>query len=251
VTQTHARYDDTYANGGERFAEWRALGALAKADHVLELCERIELRPARLLEVGCGDGALLAELVRRGAAEEYAGFDVAEPAIERLRSRGLPGLAEAGVFDGRELPLGDGSFDVGVLSHVLEHADDPATLLAETARVARAVVVEVPLERNLSARRNGAAGVREAIGHVHTLDREAVRALARQAGLEPSAELTDPLTREVQLFFAGGAADRAKAVAKAGVRRALFTLSPHAAERAFTLHYACVCLPATRRRESG
>jgi len=62
-------YERDYSRGGEegrRFAAWRELSAWAKADHVLALAPDAEGRPRRrLLDVGCGDGSLLAELGRR------------------------------------------------------------------------------------------------------------------------------------------------------------------------------------------
>jgi SAM-dependent methyltransferase len=240
-------YDQAYRRGqaeGDRFARWRELSARAKADHVAELASRIGLRLHTAVDVGCGDGAVLAELSRRGFAREYAGFDLSEPAVEALRARRLPDLRRAEVFDGSRLPVEDAEFDLALLSHVLEHVEDPGALLAEAARAATSVVIEVPLERNVSAGREQAADVREEIGHLQRFDRAAVRALAERAGLEVAAELSDPLRREVHLFFADTPGARARALAKAAVRRSAFTLSSRLAERLFTVHYACI---ATRR----
>src|SRR3954471_2650285 len=135
-------YDSAYARGGERHARWRALGARAKAEHVEELTRIAGLRSDRVLEVGCGDGALLAELSSRGFGGALAGADISETAIELAQGRAVPRVARLGVFDGAHIPASDGDFDLGVLSHVLEHVPDPAALLRETARVADAVVVE-------------------------------------------------------------------------------------------------------------
>jgi hypothetical protein len=126
---------------------------------------------------------------------------------------------------------------------VLEHVPDPAPLLAETARVCRAVVVEVPLEDNRSASRPTAERGREELGHLHRFSRRDVRDLASQAGLGVAAELADPLPAAIHTFWAQGARGRAKALAKTAVRRALFTVSPTAAERTFTVHYACLLTP--------
>jgi SAM-dependent methyltransferase len=192
-------------------------------------------------EVGCGDGALLAELGARGLSGELHGFEVSEEAARIARSRGVPGLAEVTVYDGARLPAADGAFDLVVLSHVLEHVPDPVALLRECARVARAVIVEVPLEANLSAARGSKREGAAEIGHLQALDRKAVHALVSDAGLGVRQELADPLPLEVHTFFAGSAPERARAAAKAGVRRALFTVAPDLAERVFTLHYACLC----------
>ena len=84
----------------------------------------------------------------------------------------------------------------------------------------------------------------EEIGHLQALDRDAVRRLVTDAGLRVAAELLDPLPREVHTFFAASPVDMARGLAKAAVRRGVFRVSQRAAERAFTLHYACACVPA-------
>jgi len=237
-------YDSAYARGGERHAAWRELGARGKADHVASLCSQLSLPVASVVEVGCGDGALLAELSRRGFGESLAGFEISSAALELARARAVPRVVSLEVFDGVSLPVADGAFDLGVLSHVLEHVASPLPLLREAARACRALVIEVPLERNASGGRSVKRSSSEAIGHVTALDRAAVRALVDQAGLRVAAELLDPLPREVHTFFAQSPVDQARGLAKAAVRRGLFRVSPGAAERAFTLHYACACVPA-------
>jgi SAM-dependent methyltransferase len=235
VTRGAAFYDSAYREAGDRDARWRELGARGKADHVERLLHR---RPERLVEIGCGDGALLAELERRDAASALTGFDVSEEAVRAARGRGL---TRVDTFDGRRLPVDDDAFDVALLSHVLEHVDDPPALLREAARVAPTVVVEVPLEASLSGRRAAKRERSEAIGHVQTLDRTAARALVEGAGLRIGDELMDPLPAAVHLFFAESGRARAAARGKAALRRGVFAVSPRLAARLFTLHYACVC----------
>jgi SAM-dependent methyltransferase len=239
VAQDLARfYDDSYRQAGGDHARWRELSARGKADHVVELCSRAGLRPASVVEVGCGDGALLTALGARGlAGGELHGFEVSEEAARIARERGL----SVAVYDGERLPSRDGEFDLAVLSHVLEHVPEPADLLREAARVAGAVLVEVPLEANLSASRAAKRQGAAEIGHIQALDRSAVRALVERAGLRIDGELLDPLPLAVHTFFAGSPVARAAATVKAGVRRGLFRLSPRLAERVFTLHYACLC----------
>jgi SAM-dependent methyltransferase len=229
-------YDAAYRRADERETRWRELGAIGKADHVQRL---LPSHPARLVEIGCGDGALLAELERRGAAGSLSGFDVSEEAVRAARGRGLSSVE---TFDGRRLSVADDAFDAALLSHVLEHVADPAALLREAARVAPTVVVEVPLEASVSGRRTSRRERSEGIGHVQVLDRSAVRTLVEGAGLRVTAELMDPLPAEVHLFFAETPSGRLGARVKSAVRRGIFAASPALAARLFTVHYACACV---------
>jgi SAM-dependent methyltransferase len=237
-------YDSAYARGGERHAAWRELGARGKADHVVDLVGRASLPAGSVAEIGCGDGSLLAELSSRGIGESLSGFDISSAAVELARARAVPRVVRLEVFDGVSLPVEDGAFDLGVLSHVLEHVREPVPLLREAARACRGLIVEVPLERNASGGRSAKRSSSSEIGHVQTLDRAAVRSLVAGAGLRVAEELLDPLPREVHTFFASSPVDQARGLAKAAVRRGLFRVSPSVAERAITLHYACACVPA-------
>jgi SAM-dependent methyltransferase len=237
-------YEHSYAHEGEPaqlYARWRALGARGKADHVTKLCARAGICPASTLEVGCGDGALLSELSERGFGGELSGVEITEAAV-RIASKRKE-LASVRLYDGAQLPAPTGAYELGILSHVLEHVPDPAALLAETARACGAVVVEVPLEDNLSARRAGKREHADEVGHLQRLSRAAMRATVARAGLSVAGELEDPLPLAVHRFFADTPAANVAATGKWGVRRGLHALSPALAKRLYTVHYACLCLP--------
>jgi SAM-dependent methyltransferase len=237
-------YERTYTQDAERaeqYSRWRALGAIGKADHVVALSARGGLRPTSVLDVGCGDGALLSELRRRDFAARLAGAEIAPAAVAIARAH--PGIDEVVRFDGASLPFGEREFDLGVLSHVLEHVRDPSALLHETARVCAAVVVEVPLEDNVSARRSSRRAHAEQVGHLQRLGRSQARAIVARAGLTRVAELEDPLPRAVHTFFASEGRARTAAGARWAVRASLHRLAPALARRTFTVHYACLALP--------
>ncbi len=239
-----AFYEQAYTSTpaeAELYSRWRALGAVGKADHVVDLCERSGLRPESVLDVGCGDGALLGELSRRSFGGALTGLELSGAAVAIARAR--PGIDRVEQFDGSHVPAAAGEYELGVLSHVLEHVPAPAALLAEVARTCHAVVIEVPLEANVSARRASKRAHAEEIGHLRSLDRRAARAIVADAGLRVACELDDALPLEVHLFFARGASGRARGYLKWGVRSALHRLAPPLARRLFTVHYAALCLP--------
>jgi SAM-dependent methyltransferase len=223
---------------GMRMGRWRALGARTKAAHARALCARAGLRPARVVEIGCGDGSLLLELAGVWGEATFDGFELSPPAIELARGRGVPRAGRLEAYDGARVPAEDGAYELAVLSHVLEHVPDPAPLLAEAARVARHVLVEVPLEDNRSAARPTKRAEAERIGHLHAFSRADVRALVAGAGLKIAGELSDPLPREHHAFFADGSSARAKAAAKWAVRAAAWKIAPEGGEKFFTVHYA-------------
>jgi len=216
---------------GERLGRWRALGAANKAAHVAAL----HPSAGAVVEIGCGDGALLAAL--RGFAPVFDGFELSAPAASLARKT-LPDARRIEPFDGAEVPAEDGAYDLAILSHVLEHVPVPRPLLAEAARVARAVLIEVPLEDNRSAARPGKRAEAASIGHLHFFSRAAVRELVDGAGLVREAELTDPLPRAHHAFFASTLGARAAATAKWGLRAAAHRVAPQSCEAWFTVHYA-------------
>jgi SAM-dependent methyltransferase len=247
-----AFYDAAYSQQparAERYSRWRALGAVGKADHVTRLCALAGLAPRSTLEVGCGDGALLSELHRRGFGGRLSGVEISESAVALASARDE--LESVRRYDGRHLDVRDASYDLGVLSHVLEHVEEPAALLREVARACRAVVVEVPLEANVSARRAGKRAHAAQVGHLQRLDRAAIRSIVASAGLQTRFELEDPLPLSVHRFFAETGRARAAATVKWAARALLHRVAPAAARRAFTVHYACLAGPARGVNRSG
>jgi SAM-dependent methyltransferase len=92
--------------------------------------------PARLLDVGCGTGALAARLA--GSGYDVTGVDPSDRMLEVMRRR-APGI-EAVHAGGEALPFGDGAFDLALTVATLHHVAAPdavRAVLAEMARVVR------------------------------------------------------------------------------------------------------------------
>ena len=227
----------------ERLGRWRALGARNKSANVLALCRRTSLQPRTVVEIGCGDGALLHALAGHGLAERFDGFELSRPAAAIAAGRGIPGAGRIEAYDGERVPAEDGAYDMAVVSHVLEHVPEPDALLAEAARVAAHVLVEVPLEANHSAKRPRKRAEALRIGHIQAFSRADVHALAAGAGLRVLAERTDPLPYAHHTFFATDAAARVKGGLKWAIRKTLWGVAPRTAERLFTVHHAVLLAP--------
>ena len=96
---------------------------------------------ARVLDLGCGDGALLEHLIQVGGCDGH-GVEISTDGFHACIDRGVPvvqGDIDAGLDD-----FESGSFDVVVLSQTLQATRRPAFVLQEMMRVAPAGIVSFP-----------------------------------------------------------------------------------------------------------
>jgi SAM-dependent methyltransferase len=142
----------------------------------------------RWLDIGCGAGTLLRAAANR--RWEVTGTEVAEAAVEGLRSEGFNVL----VGETGELDLPSAHFDVVSLIEVVEHVHDPESLLADAARFVRpggALYLTTPHGRGLSARllrvRWGAIAPPE---HLQLFSIDGIRSILMRIGVEPRSTRT-------------------------------------------------------------
>ena len=151
--------------------------AHSRADMLIE--KQIAAPQMKVLEVGCSLGHLLHELKSQGCL--VAGCE-ADTTYARLASEYLSIEVNPGFFQLSDYPRG--SFDLVILSHVLEHVPDVGRFLTEVGDVVSdsgSIYVEVPcLERPFSG------DLRRFFWseHLHTFSCDSLRTLASRCGLE-------------------------------------------------------------------
>lgn len=104
---------------------------------------------ARVLDIGCGDGTLLALLAERKRARG-AGIELSQELVQQAIMRGLSvhhGNVEEGLVH-----YGDGSFDLVILSLTIQELGDPRQVIEEALRVGRRAVVVFPNFANWRSR---------------------------------------------------------------------------------------------------
>lgn len=144
----HKYLDEAYAVQYGDDAEQRV-----KKRGVLGLCSRFAPRRGRLLDVGCSLGYMLEEAEKIGW--EAHGVELSEDAVAKARARGIKNIE---VKDIVHIDYPDGFFDVIVMTHVLEHLDDPFAYLGKMARWLKEggiLYVSVPNFSSHSAKRDG------------------------------------------------------------------------------------------------
>jgi ubiquinone biosynthesis O-methyltransferase len=124
----------------ETYVTWRAsdLGTITERIERQLIIELVgDIRGKRVLDVGCGDGALAIELRKSGAA--VTGIDVSDAMITAARERARAHGADCrfSVAAAEALPFAAGHFDVVVAVTILCFVDDQEPVFREMARVLR------------------------------------------------------------------------------------------------------------------
>lgn len=95
----------------------------------------------RVLDIGCGDGALMAVL-RDQKQVDARGLEIDPAAVEQCVARGLSVVQGDADRDLSEYP--DGAFDYAILSQTLQTAERPDLMLDQLLRVGRQAFVSFP-----------------------------------------------------------------------------------------------------------
>ena len=213
-------------------SEWRRIGAVDKADNVVRLCGKIPHES--IIEIGCGEGAVLAELSSRKFGAVLSGLEVSECGVGLTLRKGIPNLSECRVYDGYNTGYPNNAFDLAILSHVIEHVEEPRRLLREAARIGRSVFVEVPCEDTLRLARDF---VPDAVGHINAFSPVTIRRFVQTCGLTVCDQVVTDHSYDPYRFRY-----RRRALIYLLPRRTALRLVPSIAPRIFVYHTALLVM---------
>ena len=96
---------------------------------------------ARVLDLGCGDGALMQRLMRERGCTGY-GIEIDDAKVLCCVQRGV-NVLQLNLHEGLA-DFGDQSFDAVLQIDTLQHLRNAETMLCETARVGRVGIIAFP-----------------------------------------------------------------------------------------------------------
>lgn len=220
------RHYQSYYEGANDSA-WRRIGAIDKAANIVRAWQSQSNRQPRVVEIGCGDGAIAARLSELDFFDSYRGFDISESGVRTAKSRAIS-RAEFTVC-GSPIPAANDSADVVIMSHVIEHLEHPRELLKEARRIAPLLIAEVPLELNRGLPNDYNW---DPVGHINKYNSKSIRQLVQTCQFDVLEQFTTNPSRAVAEFHRPGLASSAKWA----IKQSTLQLAPHAARGQFTYH---------------
>jgi len=95
------------------------------------VCQDFIKEGSSILDLGCGSGIIGKEFEKFFQAK-LTGIDIKNQIVEKISFQ---------IYDGKNIPFPENSFDVVLINYVLHHAGDPVALLKEAKRVAKDKIV--------------------------------------------------------------------------------------------------------------
>jgi hypothetical protein len=171
---------------GDELGAWHRVAAKEKAESIVQLAPP---GSNRIVEVGCGTGAVLEALDEVGFGRNYWGCEPDERLCRLIKKDRIGRLVDIQPTPFDQAFLDEAEFDLGIITHVAEHLLTPAALLTQLLTRCRYVLMEVPIEDNVLGRaratvkaRMGKGRIDNPSGHVQFFSRGTARALVHYSG---------------------------------------------------------------------
>ncbi len=84
-----------------------------------------------ILDLGCGSG-IVADVFKNYFGAQIEGVDIIDKRVAKIPFR---------LYDGKNLPFADNSFDAVLINYVLHHCETPLRVLNEAKRVAKGKII--------------------------------------------------------------------------------------------------------------
>jgi 2-polyprenyl-3-methyl-5-hydroxy-6-metoxy-1,4-benzoquinol methylase len=162
---------------------WHVEQSPWKATQILKMVERNNLKPATVVEIGCGAGEILNQLYQRMADKniQFYGYEVAPDAFALSQSR----IKDRLHFFYEDLLQNNKVFDLLLMIDVFEHVDDYLGFLRKSKEKATYKIFHIPMDiAVLSVINNNPMKQRKDVGHLHYYTKDTALATLKDTGHE-------------------------------------------------------------------
>jgi ubiquinone/menaquinone biosynthesis C-methylase UbiE len=223
-------YDEYYEKDDNLFRK-RELTAIQTLDHVKSVLSIPNEKLNRVIDVGSGEGSFLQQLSCVNMANELYGVEISDSGVETVRNKKINGLADIQKFDGYHVPYEDNFFDLAFSIHVLEHVEHERLFLNELKRIAKRIIIEVPLEHTFTIKKSIKQG--RPHGHINFYTVETFKNLLETCGFNCLKLQVFPNSKDLECFVSGNT----KGSINNRIRSSVLSISPRIATSIMT--YMC------------
>ena len=178
--------NDIYVSGEyyKNNPDWSVTDARWKTDVIRQLLKKNDINPKEVIEVGCGAGDNLVELLKKNSSiEKLTGYDISPQAIELAAKKATDKIR----FFNEDITAKENAMaDMMLVIDVVEHVDDYYGFLRKLKTKSNWFVFHIPLD--ISCRTLMKPHVilqqRQSVGHIHYYTKEMVQWALQDTGYE-------------------------------------------------------------------
>ncbi|MEP7374240.1 MAG: class I SAM-dependent methyltransferase [Chitinophagaceae bacterium] len=178
--------DQFYTEGGyyQSNPGWHQEGSKFKADLVLEFINKFQLSTGLVVEVGCGAGEVLAELMKNlPSTSVLKGYDISPQAIQIAAKKAISQLS---FYVDDYTQLKDEKADLVLVLDVVEHIDDVYSFLRRLRDRGKNFIFHIPLDMSCRTllKPHVLLQQRTDVGHIHYFTEEIMLWMLRDVGFD-------------------------------------------------------------------
>ena len=180
MTVNNRYLDGSYADSNPEFGDDSSTW---KVENALKALEDWNIPHRKIAEVGCGGGAIIADLCERLKPESGVGYEPMPEAFAVAKKRSTDVLTfrhEAVTADVKD------DFDVVLCFDVFEHVENPYEFIRALKGISKRFLFHIPLDMNAQMvfRKNPILKTRKQVGHLHYFSKDTALATLKDCGLK-------------------------------------------------------------------
>lgn len=222
------KYDTYYKDEDQK---WRKICSKYKAEMIAKLCDKNNLE--KILEIGAGDGSVLESLERLNFGENYYALEISNSGVQEIKKKQISKLIDVNLFDGVKSKYSEKEFDLVIMSHVVEHVENPRQLIKEAKRIGKHLYIEVPCEENFRLSYDYKP---DRTGHINFYNPKIFRRLLQTCHLKIEKENLYNPSLESYTYSNG-----IKGAFSYYLKSFLLKINKRFASKIFTYHFGVIC----------